>query len=137
MVEGIAFADKLERCASPPWTSESEEWQALDQHLPAEHLARRVNDAIDLLELGPLWDSYLGVGKKALRPDLLLKAVLYEMQSKRPSPAQWAKDVRESEPVRWLLFGMEPCRACLYDFRDRLSWSNGMGKCCNWPWRWA
>jgi hypothetical protein len=51
------------------------------------------------------WDSYLGVGKKAVPPDLLLKVVLYEMHSKRRSPAQWARDVRESEPVRWLLFG--------------------------------
>jgi hypothetical protein len=43
------------------------------------------------------------------------------MHSKRPSPAQWTKDVRESEPVRWLLFGLEPSRARLYDFRDRLA----------------
>jgi transposase len=92
----------------------------LDQHLPLDHLARLVDRGVDHLDLKPLWDSYLGVGKPALRPDLLLKAVLYEMQSKRPSPAQWAKDVRESEPVRWLLRGMEPSRALLYAFRDRL-----------------
>ena len=106
MVEGTAVASKLERFAAPPWTKESEEWQLLDLHLPADHLARKIDRAVDDLDLGPLWDSYLGVGKKALRPDLLLKVVWYEMQSKRPSPAQWAKDVRESEPVRWLLFGM-------------------------------
>jgi transposase len=121
MVDGIAAVDKRERFAAPPWTEESEEWQALDQRLPADHLARRVARAVDLLDLGPLWDSYLGVGKKALPPDLLLKAVLYEMHNKRPSPAQWARDVRESEPVRWLLFGLEPSRARLYDFRDRLA----------------
>jgi hypothetical protein len=57
----------------------------------------------------------------ALRPDLLLTLVLYEMHSKRPSPAQWTRDVRECEPVRWLLFGLEPSRARLYDFRDRLA----------------
>ena len=82
---------------------------------------RRIERAVEMLVLGPLFDSYLGVGKKALPPDLLLKAVLYEMHSKRPSPAQWTKDVRESEPVRWLLFGLEPSRARLYDFRDRLA----------------
>src|SRR5260370_5426635 len=121
MVEGIASGDKRDRFAAPPWTKESEEWLALDQHLPADHLARRVERAVALLDLGPLLDSYLGVGKKALPPDLLLKAVLYEMHSKRPSPAQWTKDARESEPVRWLLFGLEPSRARLYDFRDRLA----------------
>jgi transposase len=121
MVEGTAVAGKLERFAAPPWTKESEAWQMLDRDLAADHLARQVDRAVDSLDLGPLWDSYLGVGKKALRPDLLLKAVLYEMQNKRPSPAQWAKDVCESAPVRWLLFGMKPSRARLYDFRERLT----------------
>jgi transposase len=89
--------------------------------LPANHLARRVARAVAMVDLGPLFASYRGVGKKALPPDLLLKAVVYEMHSKRPSPAQWARDVRESEPVRWLLFGLEPSRARLYDFGDRLA----------------
>jgi transposase len=121
MVEGIASRGKRERFAAPPWTNQSEEWQALDQRLPSNHLARRIARAVELLKLDPLLDSYRGVGKKALPPDLLLKVVLYETQAKRPSPAQWANDVQESEPVRWLLFGLEPSRARLYDFRDRLA----------------
>ncbi len=78
MVKGIAGADKRDRFATPPWTTESEEWQAIDRHLPADHLARRIAQAVERLDLGPLWDSYLGVGKRALPPDLLLKVVLYE-----------------------------------------------------------
>lgn len=121
MVRGVALGSKLERFAPPPWTEESEEWQALDQRLPEDHLARRVAEAVEILDLGPLFASYLGVGKQALRPDLLLKAVIYEMHNNRPSPAQWARDVHESEPVRWLLLGMEPSRTRLYDFRDRIA----------------
>jgi len=121
MVKGVALGGKLERFAPTPWTKEAEEWQALDRRLADDHLARRVDAAVEMLDLGPLFASYLGAGKKALRPDLLLKMVIYEMQSNRPSPAQWTRDVRESEPVRWLLFGMEPSRARLYDFRDRLA----------------
>jgi transposase len=121
MVKGIALGGKRDRFAAPPWTTKSEEWLALDQRLPPDHLARRIAQAVEMLNLRPLLDSYLGVGEKALRPDLLLTMVLYEMHSKRPSPAQWTKDVRESEPVRWLLFGLEPSRARLYDFRDRLA----------------
>lgn len=121
MVKGIAVADKRDRFATPPWTTASAEWQALDQRLPDDHLARRIAWAVDQLDLSPLWNSYLGVGKRALPPDLLLKVVLYEMHSKRPSPAQWTKDVRENEPVRWLLFGLEPSRSRWYDFRDRLA----------------
>ncbi len=121
MVKGVACGGKLERFAPTPWTKESEEWLALDRRLNADHLARRVDEAVALLDLRPLFDSYLGVGKHALRPDLLLKLVIYEMQSNRPSPAQWTRDIYESEPVRWLLFGMEPSRARLYDFRDRIA----------------
>jgi transposase len=121
MVNGYPVADKGGRFATPPWTTDSEEWQAIDDRLPADHLARRIAKAVELLNLGPLWGSYLGVGKKALPPDLLLKAVLYEMHSKRLSPAQWTRDARENEPVRWLLFGLEPSRAHWYDFRERLA----------------
>jgi transposase len=120
MVNGCTAADKADRFAAPPWNADSPEWQAINERLPADHLARRVADAVDRLDLSGLWQSYLGVGKKALPPDLLLKAVLYEMHSKRPSPAQWTKDARENEPLRWLLFGLEPSRAHWYDFRDRL-----------------
>jgi transposase len=121
MVERITAQGKCGRFAAPPWTCESEEWLILDGRLPADHLARRVARAVALLDLRPLFDSYLGVGNKALPPDLLLKAVLYEMRSGRPSPAQWTKDAQECEPVRWLLFGLEPSRARFYDFRDRLA----------------
>jgi hypothetical protein len=43
------------------------------------------------------------------------------MQNNRPSPAQWTRDVEESDPVQWMLFGMKPSRARLYDFRDRVA----------------
>lgn len=122
MVKGVAIRGKLGRFAPTPWITESEERQALDRCLAADHLARRVARTVEmLLDLGPLFDLYLGVGKKALRPDLLLKLVIYEMRNNRPSPAQWARDVLESDPVRWLLFGMEPSRSRLYDFRDRIA----------------
>lgn len=121
MVNPSVDAGKRDRFARPPWTAESPEWQALDQRLPVDHLARRIDQAVASLDLTPLWESYLGVGKKALPPDLLLKLVLYEMHSKRPSPAQWTADARDSEAVRWLLFGLQPSRSRLYDFRDRVA----------------
>jgi len=121
MVGGESLAGKHDRFAPVPWTEESEVWHELDRRLPADHLVRRIDGAVPMLDLGPLLETYLGVGRKALRPDLLVKLVLYEMQNNRPSPAQWARDVRESDPVRWLLFGLEPSRAQLYDFRDRLA----------------
>lgn len=121
MVKGVAAASKLEDFAPTPWTEESESWQVLDGRLTKDHLTRRIARAVEGLDLSPLFASYLGVGKKALRPDLLLKLVLYEMHSSRLSPAQWARDARENEALRWLLLGLEPSRSRLYDFRDRLA----------------
>ena len=134
MVNPLADAGKRDRFAAPPWTTESPQWQALDQRLSADHLARRIDRAVAMLDLTPLWESYLGVGKKALPPDLLLKLVLYEMHSKRPSPAQWAQDVCDSEAVRWLLFGLQPSRSRLYDFRDRLApfWDDWNAQVLRW-----
>lgn len=37
----------------------------------------------------------------------------------RQSPAQWHRDIRENEPLRWLAMGLEPSRSPLYVFRDR------------------
>jgi transposase len=121
MVEGVASGGKRERFIQAPWTKASAEWQAIDKRLPPHHVARRIDRLVSMLDLGPLWQSYLGVGKKALPADLLLKAVLFEMHVKRPSPAQWARDAVENEPLRWLLRGLKPSRASLYAFRDRIA----------------
>ena len=122
MVRNVAVSGTEGRghFARPPWTKNSSEWRRIDARLGDGHLARHVNQAVELLDLTPLFDSYLGVGKEAVRPDLLLKLVLYEVQRKRPSPSQWALDVKENEPLRWLVFGIEPSRTVLYRFRDRL-----------------
>ena len=122
MVWNATISDKevASRFAETPWTKEAEDWIRIDERLPEDHLARRIDRAIDLLALAPLVDSYLGVGRKAYRPDLLLKLILYESQAKRPSPSQWARDVKENEPLRWLVLGIEPSRSQLYAFRDRI-----------------
>lgn len=121
MLKGCADPGNRNRFIVPPWTTQSPPWLAIDQRLPQDHLARRIARVVEGLDLSGLWNSYLGSGKKALPPDLLLKAVLYEMHQSRSSPAQWTRDAREVEPMRWLLMGLEPSRTRWYDFRDRLA----------------
>lgn len=121
MVNGCANPGNCSRFVIPPWTAQSPQWQAIDQRLPQDHVARRIARVVEGLDLSPLWNSYLGSGKQALPPDLLLQAVLYEMHQSRSSPAQWTRDAREVEPMRWLLMGLEPSRTRWYDFRDRLA----------------
>lgn len=111
-IANLAGTDEL-------WTQDSPEWQALDRQLPADHPVRRILAAVDLIDLQPLLDSYLGVGRES-HPELLLRLTLYELQQDRPSPAQWARDVCNSLPLKWLTFGMCPSRSTLYRFRDRI-----------------
>ncbi len=112
--------DADRRFAEPPWDEQTPRWQEIDQSLPADHLARQIDEVVGELDLAGLFATYSGRGSKALWPDLLLRLVLYEMQRGRLSPAEWFLDARENEPAQWLLFGMKPSRTALYEFLDRL-----------------
>jgi transposase len=109
------------RFAEPTCNEQEDEWLELDGRLPLDHLARQIEQVVERLDLTSLGQSYAGVGKKAHRPDLMVKIVLYEIHSQRLSPAQWARDVKENEPLRWLARGNEPSRSRLYEFRDRVA----------------
>src|SRR5450755_886238 len=103
-----------------PLGPESAEWIDLDRRLEPGHLARLISRSLRLLDLGRLWRLYAGFGSPAYPPHLLLAAVLFETQRGHHSPALWHRHASESLPVRWLLRGLTPSRACWYQFRDRL-----------------
>jgi|SRR5271165_78553 len=109
------------RYAAPPWHDQHPDRRALEQLLPPDHLARRIEAAVDRLDLTALHQAYAGTGSDAHRPDLLLRAVLFETERGLHSPASWDRDAHESGPLRWLLRGCCPARSCWYAFRDRLA----------------
>src|SRR6516162_9098377 len=110
----------FDRFATPPWDRYSPQWLAIDDDLPADHLARQIDAAVDQLDLTALFASYAGVGSQAHRPDRMLKIVLYEMRTGRRSPAQWAKDTPDRRCLLWLGLGITPARSRWYEFRKRL-----------------
>jgi transposase len=105
--------------AQPPWTQESAEWKQLDARLPADHVARRMVAAVELLDLRPLFASYSPGGTDAVRPDLLLRVVLIEVWSGRQRPSQWFRDMQENYVLQWAGMGICPSRSTWYNFRDR------------------
>jgi transposase len=115
------FATPPPRCAAPPWADDDPRRLELAQRLPPDHLARRIEQAVGRLDLSALWQSYGGTGSAPHRPDLLLRAALFEIQRGQHSPAAWYRDADESEPLRWLLRGCRPSRSCWYAFRDRVA----------------
>ena len=109
------------RFAFRPWQDLDPRRLEREQRLPPDHLARRLDIAVDRLDLSAFHDDYGRTGSPAYAPALLLKVVLYETRGGRHSPAQWGRSARSCEPVRWLLRGAEPSRSCWYAFRDRIA----------------
>jgi transposase len=122
IVESAAPANTAgARWAAAPWHDQHPERLALEPSLPAGHLARRIEAAVARLDLRDLLGRYAGTGSAPYRPDLLLRAVLFQTERGQHSPATWHREARESGPMRWLLRGCTPSRACWYAFRDRLA----------------
>jgi len=117
------------RFIDPTRNEQSEEWLQLDARLPADHLARRIDRVVQCLDLTALIESYAGVGRKAYPPDLMVKIVLYEIHSKKLSPAQWSRDVREHG---WHEASSRRARGCTSFVTElRRMWTTGMRQL--WP----
>jgi transposase len=110
------------RWKSPPWDEHHTDWIRLDNDLPKDHVARLIDRAVDLLDLQPYMSTFCaGFGSESWHPAVLLKLVLYEMNRKVHSAAEWFRDCSELIPLRWLLKGARPSRATLYQCRQRLT----------------
>jgi transposase len=109
------------RFRTPPWHDAHPARRAIGRRLDPDHLARGIDRAVARLDLDTLRTSYGRTGSPAHPPELLLRVALFEMRRGRHCPAEWDRDARESEPVRWLLRGAVVARSCWYAFRDRLA----------------
>jgi transposase len=107
--------------AEPPWEEDNPSRQEIETRIPTDHLAMLIDAGVDRLDLSALFASYSGRGSKPLRPDLLLKVALYELACGKPSPAEWFRELRESDPVKWLARGIQPTRSVCYDFCNRVA----------------
>lgn len=105
----------------PPWDEQSPAWQVIEAGLPGDHVARKISDAVDELDLSELERSYRGQGDLPYPPRLVLKAVLYENHRGHQSPARWHRDAKENDVMKWLLFGFQPARSRWYVIRERLA----------------
>jgi hypothetical protein len=104
-----------------PWHDQHPTKRDIEQRLPTDHLAFRIDAACARLDLQPLRAAYGPTGSQPFPPELLLGAVLFEIQRGQHSPAAWHRDALENDAVRWLLRGLCPSRSCWYAFRDRIA----------------
>ncbi|HET6880461.1 MAG TPA: transposase, partial [Pirellulales bacterium] len=105
----------------PPWNQRSPEWRSIDASLADDHVARKISDAIDELDLLELERSYHGQGDSPYPPRLMIKAILYQIHCGHQSPTQWYREAKQNDAMKWLLFGFRPARSRWYAIRQRLA----------------
>lgn len=88
-----------------------------DELIPAEHVVRVVNRAIDQLDLEPLLQQYKGGGTSSYHPRMMLKVLVYAYTQRIYSSRQIAKALRENVNFIWLSGGNRPDFRTINGFR--------------------
>jgi transposase len=74
----------------------------LEELVPADHVVRVVDGAIDKLDLRPLMRQYKGGGTSSYHPQMMLKVLVYAYTQRIYSSRQIAKALRENVYFMWL-----------------------------------
>jgi transposase len=91
---------------------------SLDELIPANHLVRLVNQAIDRMCIDDLLESYKGGGTSSYHPKMLLKVLIYAYTQRVYSSRQIAKSLRENIHFMWLSGGNRPDFRTINRFRS-------------------
>lgn len=86
--------------------------------IPAEHLARIVSEAVEMIPLEKLEKYYRGGGTSSYHPKMMLKVWIYGYCNKIFTSRRLAKALREGIPFIWLSGGQQPCFKSLCSFRS-------------------
>ncbi|MRR31615.1 IS1182 family transposase, partial [bacterium] len=73
-----------------------------DEKIPAEHLVRVVNRAVEKIDLSSLLAQYPGGGRSSYHPVMMLKVLVYAYAEKIYSSRRIAKALRENLYFMWL-----------------------------------
>ncbi|MDF2683601.1 MAG: transposase [Brevibacillus sp.] len=90
----------------------------LEEDIPANHVVRVVNAAIDCLDDSIFAAAYPGGGRDSYHPKMLTKIIVYAYSQRIYSSRQIAKAVREHIPFMWLAARQRPDFRTLNRFRS-------------------
>lgn len=88
-----------------------------DEKIPAEHLVRVVNRAVEKLDLSLLLAQYPGGGRSSYHPVMMLKVLVYAYAEKIYSSRRIAKALRENLYFMWISGESMPDFRTINDFR--------------------
>jgi transposase len=93
--------------------------RSYDEKIPAGHLVRLVNDAIDELDLEILLAQYAGGGTSSYHPKMMLKVLVYAYCKKIYTSRKIAEALEENIHCMWLSGEQTPDFRTLNDFRGK------------------
>jgi len=121
--ENSAQAPRKKKASSKPVFKKYEQHQvvllppSLEELIPAKHLVRTVDAAVDNLNIEPLLASYKGGGTSSFHPLMMLKVLVYAYLSKTYTSRRIAKALREDINYMWLSGMQQPDFRTLNLFR--------------------
>ena len=93
--------------------------QSYEEKIPAGHLVRLVNEAIEALDLEILFSQYEGGGTSSYHPKMMLKVLVYAYCKKIYTSRKIAEALEENLHFMWLSGEQTPDFRTLNDFRGR------------------
>jgi transposase len=88
-----------------------------EEKIPADHLVRVVNEAVEKIDLSALLAQYPGGGRSSYHPKMLLKVLVYAYAEKIYSSRRIAKALRENIYFMWISGDNQPDFRTINDFR--------------------
>ncbi|ODA42950.1 transposase [Desulfosporosinus sp. BG] len=85
--------------------------------IPANHMVRVINSAIDQMNLEPLFAKYPGGGRSSFHPVMMTKLLVYAYADKIYSSRRIEKAARENIMYMWLCGGNVPDFKTINSFR--------------------
>ena len=87
------------------------------EKIPADHLVRVVNDAVEKIDVSSLLAQYPGGGRSSYHPVMMLKVLVYAYAEKIYSSRRIAKALRENIQFMWISGESRPDFRTINDFR--------------------
>ncbi|SEI75953.1 transposase, IS4 family [Bhargavaea ginsengi] len=89
----------------------------VEAQIPEHHVARVIDEMIELLPDTQLFAHYPGGGRSSFHPKMMLKVILYAYSQKEYSCRRIEKLIRENLPAMWLAAGQTPDYRTINEFR--------------------
>ncbi len=88
-----------------------------EELIPANHLVRVVNEAVEKIDVSALLAQYKGGGTSSYHPKMLLKVLVYAYAERIYASRRIAKALRENIYFMWISGGSQPDFRTINDFR--------------------